>query len=51
MFVQLVSLMGLTPAKQFATELLQGALDALSGFGGNAARLRQLAEFIVQRQH
>ena len=46
-----VSLMGLTPAKQFATELLQGALDALSGFGGDAARLRQLATFIVRRQH
>ena len=46
-----VSLMGLTPAKQFATELLRDALDALNGFGGNAARLRQLAEFIVHRQH
>ena len=46
-----VSLMGLAPAKQFATELLLDAIDALSGFGGNAARLRQLAEFIVRRQH
>ena len=46
-----VSLMGLMPAKQFATELLREALDALNGFGENAARLRQLAEFIVRRQH
>ena len=46
-----VSLMGLMPAKQFAAELLQDALDALSGFGERAERLRQLAVFIVQRQH
>ena len=46
-----VSLMGLMPAKQFAAELLRDALDALSGFGENATRLRQLAAFIVQRQH
>ena len=46
-----VSLMGLTPAKQFAAELLQDALDAVIGFGEKAGRLRQLAVFIVQRQH
>ena len=46
-----VSLMGLAPAKQFAAELLQDALDAVSGFGKKAERLRQLAEFIVRRQH
>ena len=46
-----VSLMGLMPAKQFAADLLRDALDALSGFGENATRLRQLAAFIVQRQH
>ena len=46
-----VSLMGLTPARQFADELLQDALDALGGFDGRAERLRQLAGFIVQRQH
>jgi farnesyl diphosphate synthase len=46
-----VSLMGLMPAKQFAAELLQDALDAVSGFGEKAGRLRQLAVFIVQRQH
>ena len=46
-----VSLMGLAPAKHFAAELRQDALDAVSGFGEKAARLRQLAEFIVKRQH
>lgn len=46
-----VSLMGLAGAKQFAGELLADALDALSGFDESAARLRQLAEFIVRRQH
>ncbi len=46
-----VSLMGLTPAKQFAAQLLQDALDALDGFGDSATRLRQLASFIVERQH
>jgi farnesyl diphosphate synthase len=46
-----VSLMGLMPAKKFAAELLADALDAVSVFGENAARLRQLAQFIVQRQH
>ena len=46
-----VSLMGLMPAKQFAAELLRDALDALCGFGDKAIRLRQLAEFVVQRQH
>ncbi len=46
-----VSLMGLAPAKQFADELLADALAALTVFDGKADRLRQLAEFIVRRQH
>jgi farnesyl diphosphate synthase len=46
-----VSLMGLTPAKRFADELLADALAALNVFDGKADRLRQLAEFIVRRQH
>ena len=46
-----VSLMGLAPAKQFAAELLRDALEAVSVFGDRADRLRQLAEFIVERQH
>ena len=44
-----VSLMGLTPAKRFADELLADAHDAVAGFGISAIRLRQLAEFIVRR--
>ena len=46
-----VSLMGMTPAKKFAEELLEDALGALSVFDGKADRLRQLADFIVRRQH
>ena len=46
-----VSLMGMAPAKRFADELLGDALDALKGFDGKAVRLRQLAEYIVRRQH
>lgn len=46
-----VSLMGLPGAKQFSNELLADALDALSGFDESAARLRQLAGFIVRRLH
>jgi len=46
-----VSLMGMAPAKRFADELLQDAREALGVFDARADRLRQLAEFIVQRQH
>ena len=46
-----VSLMGLLPAKRFAAELLRDSLDAVSVFGDRADRLRQLAKFIVERQH
>ena len=46
-----VSLMGMKPAKKFAEELLDDALGALSVFDGKADRLRQLADFIVRRQH
>ena len=46
-----VSLMGLAPAKRFADELLDDSLAALKGFDTRADRLRQLAEFIVRRQH
>lgn len=46
-----VSLMGLASAKQFAQDLLTDALDSLTSFGGQADRLRQLAEFIVRREH
>jgi farnesyl diphosphate synthase len=43
------SLMGLAPAKDFASELLAEARDALSAFDRRADRLRELADFIVRR--
>ncbi|MEW6312769.1 MAG: polyprenyl synthetase family protein [Pseudomonadota bacterium] len=45
-----VSLMGAARAKQFAAQLYDDALGALTGFGAAAQRLQQLAGFIVQRQ-
>lgn len=44
-----VSLLGLDNAKAKAAELHQQAQDALIGFGGSAAQLRQLARYIVER--
>jgi farnesyl diphosphate synthase len=44
------SLLGLAPARTFAAELLADAHEALSGFDGRAARLRELADFIVRRE-
>lgn len=44
-----VTLMGSARAKAFAAELHSDALDALAGFDA-AQRLRELADFIVQRQ-
>jgi farnesyl diphosphate synthase len=46
-----VSLMGMAPAKQFAEDLLRDSLAALESFDDKANRLRQLAAFIVRRQH
>lgn len=46
-----VSLMGLAPAKQFAEELLNDAIDSVSVFGPDAQRLRDCAEFIVRRNY
>ena len=46
-----VSLLGMAAAKKFADELLADAVDAVSIFDGRADRLRQLAEFIVRREH
>lgn len=45
------ALLGLEAAKSYARQLVDEALSALEGFDGRADRLRQLAEFIVQRQH
>ncbi|MES2365480.1 MAG: farnesyl diphosphate synthase [Pseudomonadota bacterium] len=44
-----VTLLGSARAKTFAAELHQDALDSLAGFD-SAQRLRELADFIVQRQ-
>jgi len=44
-----VTILGLHRAKQLAEELYQNALQPLSQFGAEAARLQQLAQFIMQR--
>ena len=44
------SLMGLAEARRFAGELLRDAHAALEGFGDRAARLGQIADFIVHRR-
>jgi farnesyl diphosphate synthase len=44
------SLLGLPGAKAFAQELLDDAREAIAPFGERAARLGQLADFIVHRQ-
>lgn len=45
-----VSIMGSQAARNFAAELHQDAIASLEGFGERAARLRQLADFIVKRE-
>jgi farnesyl diphosphate synthase len=45
-----VSAMGAARTREFAEELRRGAQAALAGFGERAARLRQLADFIVLRK-
>jgi len=45
-----VSLLGLGRAKTLAKELLQASHEALIPFGSSGARLRDLANFIVNRQ-
>lgn len=46
-----VSLLGLSRAKQRAEELRIEALAALDGFADEARRLRELADYIVQRNY
>jgi len=46
-----VTLLGVQAAKQMASELHGEALDALSGFGEEARRLRELADFVVLRKY
>jgi len=45
-----VSAMGAARARQFAEELRSGAHAALDALGARAQRLRELADFIVQRK-
>jgi farnesyl diphosphate synthase len=45
-----VSLLGLARAKELAGELRADAHDALAGFGPEAERLKQLADYIVLRE-
>jgi farnesyl diphosphate synthase len=45
-----VSTLGLARARELADELRAEALAALQGLGGHAARLAQLADFIVLRK-
>jgi farnesyl diphosphate synthase len=45
-----VTLLGVQAAKKMAAELHGEALDALAGFGEEAHRLRELADFIVLRK-
>ena len=46
-----VSLLGLAPARALAETLHQDALQALTLFGDQATRLRDLADYIIQRTH
>jgi farnesyl diphosphate synthase len=45
-----VSILGLEPSRLLAEKLRCEAHDALAPFGDKAARLRQLADLIVQRK-
>jgi farnesyl diphosphate synthase len=45
-----VSVLGAHAARELAKDLRRGALDALEGWEQNTLRLRQLAEFVVDRK-
>ncbi|HQT26281.1 MAG TPA: polyprenyl synthetase family protein, partial [Burkholderiales bacterium] len=45
-----VSLMGVRQARKMADDLYDSAISAIGSFGEKAERLRQMAEFVVQRQ-
>ncbi|MCH8499732.1 MAG: polyprenyl synthetase family protein [Marinobacter sp.] len=45
------ALMGLASARDYLQDLHQQALEALAGFGDQAAPLREMASFVVARQH
>jgi len=44
------ALFGLQKSQEFATKLASDALNELSVYGDRAARLRELAEFLVLRR-
>ena len=44
-----VSLLGLEEARAKATSLVEDACDSLSAYGDNAEPLRQVAQFVVNR--
>lgn len=46
-----LSVMGMSRAREFAEELRAEAMQALSSFGDEATRMRQLIDFIVLRRH
>jgi farnesyl diphosphate synthase len=46
-----VSVLGMEAAKAWSLRLRAQALEALGGLGGRAARLRELADFVVCRTH
>ena len=46
-----VKMMGLQGARQEAQRLLEAALAALEGFGESADHLRELARYIIERDH
>ncbi len=45
------ALMGLDAAKDYAEQLVSEALQALDSLPYNTERLKQLAMYIIQRQH
>ncbi len=46
-----VSLLGLTAAKQRATDLVAQACDSLTGYGNRAEVLKETARFVLNRAH
>jgi farnesyl diphosphate synthase len=46
-----LTLMSAKEARAYAKELMDEALDALSPFGAQAARLADIARFIVERRY
>jgi farnesyl diphosphate synthase len=46
-----VTILGLSRAKHLAQELYESAVTSISGYGSDATRLTQLAQFITQRNY